>query len=131
MYKISTLFFASVFSLLFFQNATAQSVFRINGIVKESLTSNIVEGAQVILISLNKSVQTDKAGYFSIEYTGTFDGTLHIKKEGFLEFDYIIQAKDINASTPVIIELNRDLNYNSRVTSTGSIPTISIDEESG
>lgn len=83
MYKISTLFLLLYSPFYFFQNATAQSVFRINGIVKESLTSNIVEGAQVILISLNKSVQTDKAGYFSIEYTGTFDGTLHIKKKDF------------------------------------------------
>ena len=131
MYKISTLLFITIFSITLPKFLNAQSVFRINGIVKEAETSNVIPGVTVILTSLNKSAETDRAGFFSIEYTGTFDGKLHLKKEGFLEFDYEIQPQDVNSSTPIVIQMQRDMNYNSRVLSTGTIPTIAIDDEGG
>lgn len=131
MYKISTFFFAIIFLLSISIDLSGQSVFRIQGIVKEAASRNVVDQVSVTLTALNKEVFTDAAGYFSLEYTGTFDGTLHLKKEGFLEMDYIIQPQDLNSSTPVIIQIQRDIAFNSRVTSTGSIPTITIDEESG
>lgn len=130
MQKVSTLFIAAFTLFSFTISSYSQSVFVIKGIVKEAETPNVVEGATVLLTSLNRSATTDAAGYFSIEYTGRFEGAIHIKKEGFLEIDYTLQPGDINASTPIIIQLPRDPAYLGRVQTTGTIPTISIDDES-
>ena len=107
-----------------------QSVFVFQGILKEADNSNPVEDAMVMLHPLGIGTTTDKVGFFKIEYTGNFSGNIHIKKEGFIDVDYAIQPADVNAAVPVIITMYRDAAYNARVQSTGTIPVISIDDES-
>ncbi len=119
------------FTFLFISiSSFSQSVFVFQGVVKEADSSNPVEGATVILNPSGIMSTTDKAGFFRIEYTGNFKGSLHIKKEGYLDMDYEIQPSNVNAATPVVISLPRDAAYNARVQSTGTIPVISIDDES-
>ncbi len=118
-------------ALLFFSfQLFSQSVFRINGIVKEADDNQGIAGATLTVKSIRTTVETDDIGSFKLEFTGDYSIEILIQKEGYLDKTYKVQPTDLNSSTPIIFVLNRDPAFSGRIHSTGTIPTISIDEES-
>ncbi|MCB0604928.1 MAG: hypothetical protein KDC25_08685, partial [Saprospiraceae bacterium] len=60
-------------ALLFFSfQLFSQSVFRINGIVKEADDNQGIAGATLTVKSIRTTVETDDIGSFKLEFTGDY-----------------------------------------------------------
>lgn len=118
-------------SLLIGHSAYSQSVFKLHGTVKDAGTGFGLRNVSVRMAPLNRTVQTDNKGHFSLEYTGQFDGQLTIELEGYLPLVYTIKAGDVNAPMPLLFEIERDPSSNVRSNTAGTIPTITIDDDGG
>jgi len=115
---------------LFCSQLYSQSVFFLKGTISDADGHEGISGVSVLLEPQRVSALTDDNGHFKLEFTGNYKGILHIQKEGYLETTYQVTPENISSNSPLIISLKRDPSFSGRIQSTGTIPTISIDEES-